>query len=79
MDRETPRVEALRLLRELHQTRQDEIFGGLSVSERNEYDRKANRISELELLLETASLSLFSEPDSKSVGACDKMSKTDKP
>ncbi|MGA9511033.1 MAG: hypothetical protein WBV55_20595 [Candidatus Sulfotelmatobacter sp.] len=78
MDRETPRAEVLRLLREQRKTRQDEIFGGLSVSERTEYDKKANRISELELLLETASLSLFSEPASNN-GAWDKISETDTP
>ncbi len=79
MDRETPRAEVLRLLKELRKTRQDEIFGGLSLSERADYDKKANRISELELLLESASLSLFSEPDLDLGGAWDKMSETDTP
>jgi hypothetical protein len=79
MDRETPRAEVLRLLKELRKTRQDEIFGGLSLSERADYDRKANRVSELELLLETPSLSLFTEPDSNSEAAWDKVSETDAP
>ncbi|MGB7603056.1 MAG: hypothetical protein WBM24_22325 [Candidatus Sulfotelmatobacter sp.] len=79
MDRETPRAEVLRLLKELRKTRQDEIFGGLSLSERADYDRKANRISELELLLETTSLSFFSEPDPNNSAAWDKISETDTP
>jgi hypothetical protein len=79
MDRETPQAEVLRLLKELHKTRQNEIFGGLSVTEWAEYHRKANRISELELLLETSSLSLFTEPNSNRIGAWNKMSETDAP
>jgi hypothetical protein len=79
MDRETPQVEVLRLLRELHKILQDEIFGGLSLAERADYDRKANRISELELLLETTSLSFFSEPNSNNSGAWDKISETGTP
>jgi hypothetical protein len=79
MDRETPRAEVLRLLKELRKTRQDEIFGGLSLSERADYDKKANRISELELLLKSTSLSLFSEPTPDNSGAWDKMSETDTP
>ena len=79
MDRETPQAEVLRLLKELRKTRHDEIFGGLSISERAEYDKKANRISELALLLETTSLSFFSKPDSKNSGAWVKMSETDSP
>lgn len=79
MDRETPQVEVLRLLRELHKIRQDEIFGGLSLSERHEYDRKADRISELELLLETTSLSVFSEPAPGKSDAWDKMPETEAP
>jgi hypothetical protein len=79
MDRETPRAEVLRLVKELRKARQDEIFGGLSLSERADYDRKANRISELEVLLETTSLSLFSEPDPENSGAWNKMSETDTP
>jgi hypothetical protein len=77
MDRETPRAELLRLLKELRKTRQDEIFGGLSLSERADYDKKANRISELELLLDITSLSLFSEPDLDNRGAWDKISETE--
>jgi hypothetical protein len=79
MDRETPRAEVLRLLKELRKTRQDEIFGGLSLSERADYDKKANRISELELLLKSTSLSLFSELAPDNSGAWDKMSETDTP
>lgn len=79
MDRETPRAEVLRLLKELRKTRQDEIFGGLSLSERADYDKKANRISELELLLKSTSLSLFGEPAPDNSGAWDKMSETDTP
>jgi hypothetical protein len=75
MNRETPRAEVLRLIKELRKTRQDEIFGGLSLSERADYDKKANRISELELLF----LSFFSEPDSNNSAAWDKMSETDSP
>ena len=79
MKRETPRAEVLRLLRELRQIRHDEIFGGLSLSERAEYDRKVSRISELELLSGTAYLSLFSEDDLNNKSGWEKTSETDSP
>ena len=66
----------LRLLKELHKARQDEIFGGLSLSERDECDKKLNRISELEILSGTTSLSLFSEHDPNTSHAWDTVSET---
>jgi hypothetical protein len=47
MPKEKPEFELNRLRTELRQSRQDEIFGGLSPSERSEYNRKAERIHEL--------------------------------
>jgi hypothetical protein len=79
MKRETPRAEVLRLLRELRQIRHNEIFGGLSGSERAEYDRKVSRISELELRSGTAYLSLFSEDDLNNKSGWEKNWETDSP
>lgn len=47
---ESPQAELFRLTREQIQSRLDEVFGGLSPSERNEYDGKTKRINELEIL-----------------------------
>ena len=44
----TPEDELIRLRREQCQTREDEVFGGLSSEERAAYETKENRIHELE-------------------------------
>lgn len=51
MERESSLIEVVRLLKEQHKARQDEVFGGLCPAERAEYNRKAKRISDLEIEL----------------------------
>ena len=48
MKNETPECELMRLRKEQSQTRQDEVFGGLSFTERAAYDVKKDRIHDLE-------------------------------
>jgi hypothetical protein len=48
MQSESSQAELARLLQEQSQTRQDEVFGGLSTEERVDYEIKADRILELE-------------------------------
>jgi len=48
MVEEKPESELKRLRKEQSTTRQDEVFGGLSKAEGAEYDRKTERIYELE-------------------------------
>ena len=48
MTREKLETELKRLRTEQHKTRQDEVFGGLSSAEQAEYNRKSERIHELE-------------------------------
>ena len=45
---ESEKTEIVRLRREQSKTRQDEGFGGLSVTERCLYERRRERIRELE-------------------------------
>ena len=54
---ENPQSELKRLCREQLKTLQDEIYGGLSASERAEYNRKANRIHQLQIELQAATAS----------------------
>jgi hypothetical protein len=51
MEHETPQTEVIRLIREQNRTREDEVFGGLSPVERAEYNKKSQRINDLEILL----------------------------
>ena len=51
MPHESSQAELVRLQKEQTKTRQNEVFGGLSAAEQTEYDRKANRINELEIEL----------------------------
>jgi hypothetical protein len=51
MPKEDRELELARLRNEVKKTRQDEVFGGLTVAERAEYDRKKLRIRELEIEL----------------------------
>ena len=51
---ESEKSEIVRLRWEQAQTRQDEIFGGLSATERYAYERKRDRILELERRLSEA-------------------------
>lgn len=48
MQNESPHSELARLRREQFKTRQDEVFGGLSLVERAAYKQKELRIQELE-------------------------------
>ena len=56
MEHETPQAEVMRLLREQNQMRQDEVFGGLSLLERADYNRKNLRINELEIELQAEAI-----------------------
>jgi hypothetical protein len=49
MAKENRAVELMQLRNEVKKTRLDEVFGGLTVTERTEYDRKIQRINELEI------------------------------
>jgi hypothetical protein len=51
VEHESAQTELSRLRREQAKTRTDEVFGGLTPAERFSYDRKQNRIRELELRL----------------------------
>jgi hypothetical protein len=48
MQSESNQTELARLRREQSQTRQEEVFGGLSLEERVEYELKGDRIRQLE-------------------------------
>jgi hypothetical protein len=48
MEDETPRAELMRLLKAQLKARRDEVFGGLSHAEQAEYNRRSERIRELE-------------------------------
>jgi hypothetical protein len=48
MEDETPRTELIRLRNAQSKARQDEVYGGLSPTERAEYNSRAERIRELE-------------------------------
>jgi hypothetical protein len=48
MEDETPQNELVRLRKEQSETRQNEVYGGLSPTEMAEYDSKADRIHKLE-------------------------------
>jgi hypothetical protein len=56
MEKETPQTEIMRLLREQIQSREEEVFGGLSRAERAEYNRKSARINHLEILLQAEAI-----------------------
>jgi len=51
MPHENARSELIRLLKEQLKIRQAEVFGGLSTTERGQYDRNSTRINELEIEL----------------------------
>jgi hypothetical protein len=48
MVEEKPQFELIRLRKEQSKDRQDEVFGGLSPAERAAYNRKSERIHELQ-------------------------------
>jgi|HubBroStandDraft_5_1064220.scaffolds.fasta_scaffold782937_1 hypothetical protein len=61
MSDETRQTELIRLRREQRKTREDEVFLGSSAAERVEYDKKEDRIREIERnLTELVRLSLLS-------------------
>jgi hypothetical protein len=49
MNNQTPELELDSLRKQQSKARHDEVFGGLSPAERLAYDRRQNRINELEL------------------------------
>jgi len=49
MAKEDRESELMRLRHEVEKAQEDEVFGGLTIAERAEYDRKIQRISELEI------------------------------
>ncbi len=51
MIHETSNAELLRLFKEQTKALEDEVFGGMSLSERNEYYGRTKRINELEIEL----------------------------
>lgn len=51
MAKENPESEVKRLRKEQNEALDDEVFGGLSPSERAQYDRKIKRINELTIQL----------------------------
>ena len=66
MEHETPQVEIMRLLHEQIQSREDEIFGGLSFAERAEYNLKSARTNQLEILLQAEAAAQSSSAPDKS-------------
>jgi hypothetical protein len=54
MEQETLQSELTGLRKEQNKARQDEVFGGLSQAERAEYAKRAKRIHELEVQLQTS-------------------------
>ena len=53
MEDETPHSELIQLLKAQNRARQNEVFGGLSKQERDEYDCRGMRIHELDAQLDT--------------------------
>ncbi|MGA2413262.1 MAG: hypothetical protein ABSF59_02375 [Candidatus Sulfotelmatobacter sp.] len=62
MQSESNQTELARLRQEQSQTRQDEVFGGLSCEERGAYELKAKRIRQLERELLIQSEARFAGP-----------------
>jgi hypothetical protein len=56
MEHETPKSELLRLFKEQTKALEDEVFGGLSLSERKEYDRRTKRINQLEIEIQASAV-----------------------
>jgi hypothetical protein len=56
MAREKHESELKRLRTEQNKTRQDEVFGGLSPAEQAEYNRKSERIHELESKIQASAV-----------------------
>jgi hypothetical protein len=56
MTREKLETELKRLRTEQYETRQDEVFGGLSSAEQAEYNRKSERIHELESKVQASAI-----------------------
>ena len=61
MSDETRDFELIRLRREQRKTREDEVFLGSSAAERVDYEKKEDRIREIERNLNEASPSEFTE------------------
>jgi hypothetical protein len=74
---ENPKSELARLRKQQRQAQQDEVYGGFSQSERVEYGRRAQRIHELGVQLQTL---VFSEQAAtKQRREWNKKSETDTP
>ena len=56
MAKEKPESELKRLRVEQKKAQQDEVFGGLSLSERKEYDRRTKRINQLEIEIQASAV-----------------------
>jgi hypothetical protein len=65
MAREKHEFELKRLRAEQNKTRQDEVFGGLSPAEQAEYNRKSERIHELESEIQASAVAEKSSGSAK--------------
>jgi hypothetical protein len=65
MAQEKPESELARLREEQRQTRQDEVFGGLSLAERARYNGKAERIHVLERTIQVQDVAQKSSQSAK--------------
>jgi hypothetical protein len=65
MAREKPEFELKRLRTELYKTLQEEVFGGLTLTEREEYNRKSGRIHELETEIQASAVAEKSSASAK--------------
>jgi hypothetical protein len=59
MAEEKPESELARLREEQSKTRQEEVFGGLSLAERAQYNAKAERIHVLERTIQAPAVAKF--------------------
>ena len=74
---ESPKSELARLRKRQLQARQDEVYGGLSESERAEYDTRGERIKELDAELQTLASADTAAAEQR--GEWNKKSETDTP
>jgi hypothetical protein len=65
MEHEALKTELSRLFKEQTTALEDEVFGGLSLAEREEYDRRTNRINELEIEIQTSAVTKKSSQSAK--------------
>jgi hypothetical protein len=65
MEHETLKSELLRLFKQQTKALQDEVFGGMSLSERKDYDIRTRRINELEIEISASELAKRSSQSAK--------------